>query len=174
MINGGIYLFEPKIFEEIPSQKKVSLEEEIFPKLAKEGRLSGKTLEGYFVDIGRPETYHQFKRDIIQKIIMGQGQEIREAMQKITQNRIDLILINMDRYKYISQCVIAISVNKDNLVVVEPKFREYDLFIALGKHLEDSEKIIEEFNLELKKIKFGSEENKSLLTDSVMICPGLN
>lgn len=69
-INGGIYLLEPSILDNIPLNKKVSLEREIFPKMAGENfNFYGVPYpsDGYFIDIGVPENYRQFKEDIKNK-----------------------------------------------------------------------------------------------------------
>lgn len=57
LINAGIYVLEPEIFDYIPSGKPVSIEREVFPKLAEEGRLFGYDFEGLWIDIGEPEDY---------------------------------------------------------------------------------------------------------------------
>jgi mannose-1-phosphate guanylyltransferase len=57
LINAGIYVLEPEIFDYIPSGKRVSIEREIFPKLAEEGKLFGYPFEGLWIDIGEPEDY---------------------------------------------------------------------------------------------------------------------
>jgi D-glycero-alpha-D-manno-heptose-7-phosphate kinase len=93
LINTGIYLFEPNILDYIIPGKKVSLEKEVFPILAENKKLRGNIQEGYFIDIGRPETYNQFKKDILENLQMIEGESIREAMQKINKNNIDLILV---------------------------------------------------------------------------------
>jgi D-glycero-alpha-D-manno-heptose-7-phosphate kinase len=93
LINTGIYLFEPTIFDYISSGKKISLEEEIFPLLARKGNLNGYIQGGYFIDIGRPETYKQFKRDILENMLITEEESVRDAMQKINKNNIDLVLI---------------------------------------------------------------------------------
>ena len=41
----------------IPPAGTCSLEAEIFPRLAKTGRIRGTVLDGYFIDIGVPEDY---------------------------------------------------------------------------------------------------------------------
>ena len=56
LINAGTYLLEPEIFEMIPINKKVSIEREIYPKIAG-NRLYGFPFEGYFIDAGTPESY---------------------------------------------------------------------------------------------------------------------
>jgi D-glycero-D-manno-heptose 1,7-bisphosphate phosphatase len=40
------------------------MEAEIFPTLAAERRLCGRECEGYFIDIGVPETLEQARRDL--------------------------------------------------------------------------------------------------------------
>ncbi len=63
-INGGIYYMSTQIFDHIP-EGKVSLENEIIPKLLKEDyNISGVVNEGYFIDIGVPEDYFKFQEDI--------------------------------------------------------------------------------------------------------------
>jgi len=57
LINAGIYVFEPEIFGYIPKGKPVSIEREIFPKLAEEGKLYGYQHKGLWIDIGEPEDY---------------------------------------------------------------------------------------------------------------------
>lgn len=55
-INGGVYLLGRAIVERI-APGPVSLEAEVFPALAAEGRLRGVGFDGFFLDIGVPEDY---------------------------------------------------------------------------------------------------------------------
>jgi D-glycero-alpha-D-manno-heptose-7-phosphate kinase len=93
LVNSGVYIFEPKIFNYIPEDKNVSLEKDIFPRLAKEGSLYGYKYNGYYMDIGRPETYKKFKQDVLDTLLLLPNNCIQEAMKKISKSRIDLILI---------------------------------------------------------------------------------
>ena len=52
LVNAGIYLIEPDVLQMIPPNQRVSLEREIFPPLAKDGKLGGFTFSGYWFDIG--------------------------------------------------------------------------------------------------------------------------
>jgi len=52
LVNAGIYAIEPEVLRLIPDNRRVSLEREIFPALAKEGRLYGFEFSGYWFDIG--------------------------------------------------------------------------------------------------------------------------
>ena len=68
-INGGIYSIRKSVIEKIP-QGKVSLENEIIPKLLAEKRTIGAVVEtGYFIDIGIPADYFKFTSDVMEGII---------------------------------------------------------------------------------------------------------
>ncbi len=61
-ISAGVYVFEPEILDFIPSDRKVSLELEVFPHLVEMGApLYGYMLSGPFVDIGTPEGYRRMQ-----------------------------------------------------------------------------------------------------------------
>ena len=53
-INSGVYLLEPEVFSYIPSNKKVSIEREVFPKIAEEHEVYHYPIEGIWKDIGKP------------------------------------------------------------------------------------------------------------------------
>jgi mannose-1-phosphate guanylyltransferase len=57
LINAGVYVLSPKVFDYIPKGKHVSMEREVFPALAKEKKLFGHLVNGLWMDIGKPEEY---------------------------------------------------------------------------------------------------------------------
>lgn len=57
LINAGIYIMEPEIFDYIPDGRKVRIETEVFPKLAEEQKLYGFESHGFWMDIGEPQDY---------------------------------------------------------------------------------------------------------------------
>ncbi len=59
LINAGVYVLSPKIFEYIPAGRAVSMEREVFPRLAEEKLLYGHQVGGLWIDIGKPEDYLQ-------------------------------------------------------------------------------------------------------------------
>ncbi len=65
LINAGIYVLNPEIFSYIPKGKHVSMEREIFPKLVEKGKLYGHTINGLWMDIGKPEEYLQANKIIL-------------------------------------------------------------------------------------------------------------
>jgi len=73
LINAGIYVLSPEIFRYISKGKKVSMEREIFPKLAKQGSLYGYTIQGLWIDIGKPEEYLETNKIILDRLIKTQN-----------------------------------------------------------------------------------------------------
>ena len=57
LINAGAYVLTSGIFEYIPSGQRVSIEREVFPTLAQEGRLFGYRFEGQWIDVGEPSDF---------------------------------------------------------------------------------------------------------------------
>jgi mannose-1-phosphate guanylyltransferase len=68
LINAGIYVLNPKIFQYIPKGKMVSMEREVFPKLVEEGELYGHVFQGLWMDIGKPEEYLQLNRVLLESL----------------------------------------------------------------------------------------------------------
>ncbi len=63
LINGGLYCLRAAIADEIgPSFQ--SLETDVFPRLAARGALRGAAFEGYFIDIGLPDTLAQARAEL--------------------------------------------------------------------------------------------------------------
>ncbi|MBN1800467.1 MAG: NDP-sugar synthase [Candidatus Lokiarchaeota archaeon] len=53
-VNAGVYIFEPEVFDQIAPKKKLSIERDVFPILAREGCLYNYSLKGMWKDIGTP------------------------------------------------------------------------------------------------------------------------
>lgn len=66
-INAGIYCLDRAVADRIPPGK-VSLEADIFPGLAAEGRMYGVLLDGYFIDIGVPADFERADREIAARL----------------------------------------------------------------------------------------------------------
>ena len=69
LINAGAYVLSPEVFKYIPDGKKVSIEREVFPKLAQEGRLYGHKVNGLWMDIGKPKEYLEANKTILDSTI---------------------------------------------------------------------------------------------------------
>jgi NDP-sugar pyrophosphorylase family protein len=55
LINGGIYCLRREALDVLAASS--SLEKDLFPALAEASRLGGVAADGYFIDIGLPETF---------------------------------------------------------------------------------------------------------------------
>jgi len=64
-INTGIYVVERGVLDQIPEEGAVDFSKDLFPALLDEGRaLYGSIQEGYWRDIGDPDSYIEVHRDI--------------------------------------------------------------------------------------------------------------
>jgi mannose-1-phosphate guanylyltransferase len=68
LINAGAYVLSPKVFEYIPEGRAVSIEREVFPKLAQEGKLGGHCIDGLWIDIGKPQEYLEANKIVLDSI----------------------------------------------------------------------------------------------------------
>jgi len=57
LINAGVYVFERAALERVEPGRVLSLEREVFPRMAVDGLLAAAVFESDFIDIGLPETY---------------------------------------------------------------------------------------------------------------------
>lgn len=64
LINAGVYCLRRAVLDQITATP-ASLEHDIFPRLAAAGALGGVEADGYFLDIGLPETLEQGRRELL-------------------------------------------------------------------------------------------------------------
>jgi mannose-1-phosphate guanylyltransferase len=76
LINAGIYVLSPEIFDYIPKEKRVSLERDVFPLLAKNRKLYGHVHDGLWTDTGKPEEYLK-----VNKILLDSPQHSQKTHQ---------------------------------------------------------------------------------------------
>jgi mannose-1-phosphate guanylyltransferase len=66
MINAGAWFVEPEVLARIPRDTNFSFERNVFPQLLAEGKpVYAYPVEGYWIDMGTPETYLQLHRDLL-------------------------------------------------------------------------------------------------------------
>ncbi len=75
-VNAGVYVIRPSIFSKIPKGRRASLELDVFPRLMREGTISGYKHDGYWADVGTPEDYLRVQKDLLTGIF--KPQEIME------------------------------------------------------------------------------------------------
>jgi len=79
LINAGIYVLDPKIFDYIPDGRAVSIEREVFPVLANERKLYGFEFHGLWTDMGVPDDYLKANQIILSKyegVKLGEGAKV--------------------------------------------------------------------------------------------------
>ena len=65
LINGGIYLINKEFFVSLGLEEKFSFEKDLLERYYISHPFYGMTFKEYFIDIGLPEDYERFKKDII-------------------------------------------------------------------------------------------------------------
>ena len=67
LINAGLYVLEPEVLELVEPGRPVSIEREVFPRLVEKGSLYGFRLDGYWRDVGTPESYLDAHHDALER-----------------------------------------------------------------------------------------------------------
>ncbi len=68
-INAGCYVFHPRVVEQIPAGKVVSIEREIFPDLVSRGQaIYGMVDDSYWIDIGTPSALLRGSIDVVRGV----------------------------------------------------------------------------------------------------------
>jgi len=78
LINAGTYLLSQGVIATIPSDRACSIEREVFPVLADQGRLFGYPSTAYWRDIGTPQSYLDAHRDMLAGLVSG-ADVVRDA-----------------------------------------------------------------------------------------------
>jgi D-glycero-alpha-D-manno-heptose 1-phosphate guanylyltransferase len=64
LINSGVYLLSPRLFDGHDLPASFSLERDFLPRVAREGRIAGFVTDGWFIDIGVPEDYDRAQTEL--------------------------------------------------------------------------------------------------------------
>jgi len=67
-INAGVYIMNTKVFDYIVLKKKISIERDVFPKIASSGKLFGHKYRGEWFDIGRFNEYRKANSTILSRM----------------------------------------------------------------------------------------------------------
>ncbi|MFX0000609.1 MAG: sugar phosphate nucleotidyltransferase [Candidatus Hodarchaeota archaeon] len=84
-INAGVYLLEPEIFQYIEPKKKVSIERNVFPILARENKLYHYSIPGIWKDIGKPE-----------ELLEGNIELMKDILKNLQEKKDNLINESLD------------------------------------------------------------------------------
>jgi mannose-1-phosphate guanylyltransferase len=146
LINAGIYVLSPKIFQYIPKGKMVSMEREVFPKLVEEGELYGHVFQGLWMDIGKPEEYLQTNKILL------------DSLAKIPKPK------NAGKFKLNSPVALGKSVHIGAKSVIGP-YAILGKNVTVGKNVQISESVI----LSDVKINDSSSINGAIIGEGATI-----
>jgi mannose-1-phosphate guanylyltransferase len=71
LINAGTYVLEPSVLDAIASDRPVSVEREVFPRLVEERSLFAVASDAYWIDTGTPAKYLQAQYDLLDGVRGG-------------------------------------------------------------------------------------------------------
>lgn len=76
LVNTGIYVLSPEVLDAVPTDTPFDFARDLFPRLLSQGQpLYGLPMEGYWRDIGEPESYYQANLDALQGRLRLPGQK---------------------------------------------------------------------------------------------------
>ncbi len=133
-INTGIYLIEPEILDYIPIESNFDFAQDLFPLLMKEGiDLWGCPIEGYWRDVGNPQSYREVYQDIfngeIKLPFKGERKEFENGIAYIDEGTTLPELIRINGLVVLGKNItIKGGVSLDNVVVGDNSY--------LGEHVE--------------------------------------
>jgi len=82
-INAGVYVLNPGVVAMIPKRGPVSLEREIFPILASQGKMSGWKHGGFWYDIGKIPDYVTANRELLKRAEYRKAENPDWKMQSV-------------------------------------------------------------------------------------------
>jgi mannose-1-phosphate guanylyltransferase/phosphomannomutase len=93
-INTGIYVIEPEILEYIPRHENFDFAKDLFPLLMRKGiDLMAGYAQGYWRDVGNPESYRDVHEDIL-------GDKVKIGMPAEKTDFPDGVLYSEEKYRF--------------------------------------------------------------------------
>jgi len=123
LINAGYYVMEPTVVERIADDRPVSVETEIFPKMAEDKELFAVPSNSYWIDAGTPETFLKANLDLIngqrEKTIDGIHAEASVSPNAVIESSIIGRGVKISEGAYIEGSVLMEGVEVGNNVRIE-------------------------------------------------------
>lgn len=167
LANTGIYVFEPEIFDYIPSGKEFDIGGDLLPFLAKQDLgIYGVNIPYEWVDIGNVNDFYDATFKILSKEIKGYKINAKEVKEGIF---IGLnVKINLDKVKLVPPVYIGSSTQvEDGAIIIGPSM--------IGSNCEIQEKVILRRSIvdDYKKINTLAKINEKILfSDSIISLDG--
>ncbi len=154
LINAGAYCMEYEILDYIPSNKFVSMEMDVFPKIVEDGKpFYGYAFNGYWIDVGRHSSYIEATKILLKekglRYASGENCSIEGILRNSTVGnnckvKKNSVLKNCIVY---NNCEIEENVEMENCIVADrckigKNVRMKNVVVGEGEIIEDG-KIIE-------------------------------
>jgi len=92
-VNAGVYILEPEVFSYIEPNTKVSIEKDVFPKLAQDSKLFNYSINGIWRDIGKPKDLLEGNFQLMNSLIKEQKIENENLISDTVQFEGNLTII---------------------------------------------------------------------------------
>lgn len=137
LVNAGHYILEPEVLDRIPSDRKVSMEDEIFPRLLDDG-LYGYRFKGHWVDCGRPSSLFKAHRTLLdekgKKTLIGDRSVVDTELGDYVTVGMDCTLEGCD----VSNSMLFDGVEISQGSTVENSILGYDVVVEENVTIKDS------------------------------------
>jgi mannose-1-phosphate guanylyltransferase len=137
-INTGIYIFEPEIFNYIPSNEEYDIGSQLFPKLVEMGApFYGISMDFQWVDIGRVPDYWQAIRSVLMGYVNNvkiPGNQVRPGIYTGLNVSVNWDKVNIEGPVYIG----AMTKIEDGATIVGPSMIGRNCHICSGSLIDNS------------------------------------
>jgi len=79
LVNAGAYVINPSVLGSIPIGRPVSLERDVFPRMAEKGQMQAWIHNGFWYDIGRVSEYVRTNKELLEKVALESGGPVAET-----------------------------------------------------------------------------------------------
>ncbi len=86
IVNTGIYIIEPKILQEIPSNNFFDFAKDLFPQILNKYNVFSYITEDYWCDLGTHQSFIKAHKDILQGEVLGEVNVLMGKNVKIAQS----------------------------------------------------------------------------------------
>ena len=177
-INAGVYLLEPEILSYIPKDKKVSIERDIFPKLAKSGGLHHYPIEGIWKDIGKPYELLEGNFLLMNELLANQKLQINDNLDIAISSKIRQPSVIGENVIIKGNCSIGPNAIIGDGVFIDDNSKLQDCIIYNSCHISKNvniEKAILSNNcfLDDNVVLKGIEQNLIILSSFVKVSKGV-
>ena len=114
LLNTNIYLIKKEALNFLAPGKNLSIEFDFLPIISQKSNISAYEHKGFFVDLDNSDSYEKFKEKVLSNLLIKEEEPISEAMHKISNNKIDILLVTDSNNKLIG--VVNDRIIKENIM----------------------------------------------------------